>query len=316
MNHKCIIFFLLIYSFGVFAGHEIGNGGDGCENKINEISNELEAWLVDGKYHGLILPEKLTEESYQKSMLSAIKESIVSCIDEKILIGKSEKTCINFIDENGKARINCNRVRIEHTNSELLYKIVHHEYAGIAGLEINNNEYSDEISNYKLTNQLTEFMEEQMVVKLGIKGTSTLKTRFGSCEILMPGLADMRDYSCKDKTKFSINYLLNSDRFEGYNLDGICYDSIVEAVAAMKANEFCKKAFKKDGFDILKPYRRDSSGNICTKNADRDLLSWFGISRTVNSKFGILYNGHLALPQCFDSIADAMKKIEELRSSL
>lgn len=156
----------LLLSMNSSAGNEKGNGGDICENKMRNISNDIKSWLLKDEYKGLQLPEDLEEESYKHGMLKAIKKSLLSCTTDKVFIGKAEKTCINFQDDNGDTRVKCNFDRFMKTAEDKEYQLMHHEFAGVAGFETNNGE---EKSDYKISIQINKFLKKEEVLKLGIK---------------------------------------------------------------------------------------------------------------------------------------------------
>ena len=114
------------------------------------------------------LSNGLTSEEYKSKMLEAIEGNpIIKCQTEELLFGSAEKTCLNTTN-NGNAEIVCNLDRIESSNIEEKYRIIHHEIAGLAGIEVNETESSD----YFYSNQITANLEEQLVKKLAIKKSS------------------------------------------------------------------------------------------------------------------------------------------------
>lgn len=153
----------------ISGGHD-GNGGDICENKINNIVHDIEQWLLNDKFKGIHLPPPISESQYKAKMLKAIqKTDIRSCTSDKIYVNKVEKTCMNFESRKGGAEIVCNFDRLMKTSFNDSYLLIHHELAGIAGLETNNG---DEKSDYKISNQITEYLKKEVVTKLGIKNES------------------------------------------------------------------------------------------------------------------------------------------------
>jgi hypothetical protein len=88
----------------------------------------------------------------------------LSCTDSVILVSGVEKTCKNFSDENGESKILCNAKRFLETSDEDQYVLVHHEYAGLSGFEVNDG--AD--SQYQLSNQITGYLQNQVVKKLAV----------------------------------------------------------------------------------------------------------------------------------------------------
>jgi len=165
MTRLILLGALLTISLTTFAasGGKIGNGGDICEDKIKIIRDDIRSWILQGGSKGLELPEDISLKDYNKLMLASFN-AIINCSDEKIFIGSAEKTCKNFEDENGYNSIQCNFERFNKTTMDDQYKLVHHEYAGISGFEVNNDEESD----YRISNQIMAFLDYHVVKKLSI----------------------------------------------------------------------------------------------------------------------------------------------------
>ncbi len=168
-QEKIILTLLFAVISGVaHAGHVTGNGGDLCEDRINVVRDDIKTWIVKGGSKDLRLPKDISLDQYNSQMLNEISKAKVSCTDDKIFIGSSEKTCMNDKDENGTPYIRCNIDRFKANNSESQYVLVHHEYAGLSGFEVNHGESSA----YFLSNQLSEYLVSKVDVKLGIKDPS------------------------------------------------------------------------------------------------------------------------------------------------
>lgn len=173
---KKILFGLLLVgsSINVFAGGK-GNGGDICENRIIEIRNDVKQWINKGAGEKLNFPDGLTPEVYSFKMLDATESTTISCVSDKLFIGNAEKTCVNsYNDSTGESLMECNIDRfIKSTNESNQYKLIHHEYAGVAGLEVNNG--TDE-SDYILSNQISGYLEEKLIKQLVVKDLYNNKT--------------------------------------------------------------------------------------------------------------------------------------------
>ncbi|WP_413287936.1 hypothetical protein [Bdellovibrio sp. HCB337] len=146
-------------------GYDHGNGGDMCEYRFKTVQDDLTAWIAKGGSAYLQLPPEISHEKYNIYMLDKIQAAKVSCIDEKVFVGNAEKTCKNFVEANGTSRILCNRDRFMTTPESDQYVLVHHEYAGLAGFEVNTGE----TSHYEISNQISGYLESQIVKKLVVK---------------------------------------------------------------------------------------------------------------------------------------------------
>ena len=162
---------LLLLSFSIFSFHkayankEVGNGGDICEDRVKTIREDLDAWIIQGGSADLKLPASISLSSYNSEMLKGISQAQVSCTAGAILVGNVEKTCKNYVDPKGIPRIVCNEKLFMETSESDQYVLVHHEYAGLAGFEVNDGENSQ----YNISNQISEYLVEAVIKKLAIK---------------------------------------------------------------------------------------------------------------------------------------------------
>lgn len=166
---------ITLSSLNLFA-NEKGNGGDICENRIKIIRNNISSWILKGGAEELELSQMgITLQAYKEKMLEKIKSTKISCPSEQVFIGKAEKTCKNFVDGKGTTRLVCNANRFNGIMSEEdEYRLIHHEYAGIAGLEVNQGEGPDyEESNYFISNQIAALIENELVKRLPIKNSDS-----------------------------------------------------------------------------------------------------------------------------------------------
>jgi hypothetical protein len=162
---KLFILGLVLGSLNAFASDK-GNGGDICENQMRNIANDIESWLLNDEYSGIKLPVNIGIKTYKQGMLSAVRKSVLSCTTGKIFVGGAEKSCKNFRDNRGIPRIICNFERFTKTEEKEKYKLMHHEFAGVAQFEANNGK---EASVYVISNQISDFLRVEEVLKLGIK---------------------------------------------------------------------------------------------------------------------------------------------------
>ncbi|MDG0818071.1 hypothetical protein [Bdellovibrio svalbardensis] len=167
---KQLIFILLLaISSQSFAGPRIvGNGGDICENRFYTVRDDINSWVLSGGSKNLILRKELSLDKYNSDMLTQMKYGKISCTEDKVFVGAAEKTCKNYVTSDGVAVISCNINRFMNTSEADQYVLVHHEYAGLAGFEKN----SAEVSNYEISNQISEYLEDTIVKKLSIRPAS------------------------------------------------------------------------------------------------------------------------------------------------
>jgi hypothetical protein len=89
--------------------------------------------------------------------------------EKSVVVAGEMKTCqgIPAKDEK-KARIICNSKEFKTLTDSQRYRLIHHEYAGLALVEKNEGHASD----YYFSNQITNMLQVRMVSRLGIKRES------------------------------------------------------------------------------------------------------------------------------------------------
>jgi hypothetical protein len=158
---------VLLTTFTALAGNSDRGGGDMCENRFKQVRDDIDSWIVRGgpQTGRLQLPSNLSIGDYASAMRAQIAEAKVNCVSDVIRVGETEKTCKKFVDEQNQSQIVCNLDRFLNTGESDQYVLVHHEYAGLANIEVNNGDDS----NYNVSNQITAYLEVQSVKKLVVK---------------------------------------------------------------------------------------------------------------------------------------------------
>lgn len=169
-------------------GGEAGGGGDDCENRIQLIADDIKSWIKKGGSNYLKFEGDLNAEAYNTKMLDILNivssnelvSNVVECTSDKIYVGETEKTCrwevSKEVSEQG-FKIFCNYDRFMNGVSDeskkleredAQYQLVHHEIAGVAGVE---GSFKDR-SRYNLSNQIVASLaykkEKKLVVKTGL----------------------------------------------------------------------------------------------------------------------------------------------------
>jgi hypothetical protein len=171
--------FLLI-SVTAFAGTESGGGGDASEERVNEIRSDLLSWIKSGGAKGLVLPTELTYEEYYSEMKDLLQPQkvVIGFVESEVNVNGVAKTCRGYLSKtDSRQHIICNIGRFANTSEADQYKLIHHEFAGLAGLEKNDGAASD----YNLSAQITDFLTRQTVLRLAVKRkaiSSSLKKLF------------------------------------------------------------------------------------------------------------------------------------------
>ncbi|MCM2322652.1 MAG: hypothetical protein NDJ90_05275 [Oligoflexia bacterium] len=146
-----------------------GGGGDTCEDRIKVIRDDLQSWIQKSGPADLTLPTGVSVEQYSGSMLSAIGATKLRCVgpnDEgfPVLVNGTPKIC-RFDQGDETGLITCDLAKFNSLGEADQYVLVHHEYAGMAGIEPPNG--AD--SNYDVSNQISQYLVNVTVKKLAVK---------------------------------------------------------------------------------------------------------------------------------------------------
>lgn len=194
MNHFLMILFLLTthsQSFGLplssnisksktraqsailHGGSEGTGGGDICESRIQNILADINQWIHLGGAKQLKLPPNTTLKKYHKNMTKAMQNVKIKCVGEKdkefpVQINGTPKIC-KFTSSLNSNQFTCDFIKWNQLNETQQYVLIHHEIAGIAGIEKANLDVSD----YQVSKQLEHFLFDQFDKKLAIKSSRT-----------------------------------------------------------------------------------------------------------------------------------------------
>jgi len=171
-------------SLAAHAGGTSGGGGDASESRVNEIRTDILKWISEGGAQGLRLPVTLTLASYEKSMSSilaphAVVVGFVTATQEaqtndpelSVSVNGQPKTCRGFVSQkDSRPHILCNSERFAQVSESKQYQLIHHEYAGLAGVEQNVGASSD----YVVSSQITDYLVPETVLRLSVKKPSSV----------------------------------------------------------------------------------------------------------------------------------------------
>lgn len=145
-----------------------GGGGDGSEERVSDIRSDILLWINNGGAKKLSLPQDISYGQYVDSMTAILqpKKVIIEFTQDKVMVENIEKTCMGFLSTvNDLANIKCNISRFKEASESQKYRLIHHEFAGLVGVEKNEGAASD----YVLSSQITDFLIPQTVLKLAVK---------------------------------------------------------------------------------------------------------------------------------------------------
>jgi len=154
-------------SIEIYSSNEGRGGGDLCEDKIKIIRDDIKGWILRDGSRYLKLPENITYKQYFETMLSRITKTKISCVykgdkGHPVEIYGTPKICV-FSKKNSS--ITCDAKKFNSLSQEEQFILVHHEYAGLSGVEPPNKEDS----NYIVSNQISDYLTSKVVKRLAVK---------------------------------------------------------------------------------------------------------------------------------------------------
>lgn len=183
-------------------GGNSGGGGDASEARVNEIRSDILSWIGKGGAQNLKLPKDMSYGQYEDAMkdILAPKKVIIGFVEKddaqnpelQVSVNGIPKTCRGFISKKDKApHILCSIPRFKETKDGDQYRLIHHEYAGLARLEKNEGASSD----YEISNQLTDYLTYQKVLRLAVKtpDVSVDRPGLGTAVLVLPKFLKAQD---------------------------------------------------------------------------------------------------------------------------
>ncbi|MES2962607.1 MAG: hypothetical protein V4760_01870, partial [Bdellovibrionota bacterium] len=180
-------------------GGSNGGGGADMESEFKAIALNVRDWINGGGSASLELPRGVTNEQYKTGMLRELGSYSIQMVSRELKFGGSVKTCVSrSVAEKDRAKLKvrgqilCNQTLFLNTykyNTEGAYRLVHHEFAGLAGLEQNRGQQSD----YVVSDQLSQFLEREIVLRLPVttkKDPKGLRTNMCGANVLLQSHQD------------------------------------------------------------------------------------------------------------------------------
>lgn len=166
------------------AGGVHGGGGNIDELPVYEVRVDILKWISEGGAKGLKLPSGVSYEFYQSSMskilldhaviitaVTTAQENASTDLELKVLVNGQPKMCRGFVSvKDGLDHLLCNSDRLKAATPADRYRLIHHEYAGLAGVEQNVGASSD----YQISDQITDYLVPETVWRLSVKKPAVL----------------------------------------------------------------------------------------------------------------------------------------------
>lgn len=157
-------------------GGSNGGGGGDMESEFKEIALNISQWIRSGRSAALTLPSEITADKYRNAMIQELQSFSIEMVARPVFFGGTEKTCVSArvpaiqqIRSSSPVRnkIICNQDLFRQTytnNINGAFRLVHHEFAGLAGVERNQGQDSD----YRVSDQISKYLREQRIYRLPV----------------------------------------------------------------------------------------------------------------------------------------------------
>jgi hypothetical protein len=247
-------------------GTEGVGGGDPCEDKIKEVRDDIQSWINKGGPAGLDLDNGLTVIGYSEKMSKQISSAKIRCVGPgndayPVLVYGTPKVCQFQKGLLKSATITCDRDAFLKLKDDSQYMLVHHEYAGLADIEIPNRDDSD----YYVSDQITSYLVDTIVKRLAVKPTGG---NAGRNEWSMVIGAEGVQLASSLREALNVVQFADCD-FQrekddaGYNWSCDGMDNKTERYDLIpKKNNIAKVGFSWDVGRFFCDGKRDSSGNL------------------------------------------------------
>ncbi len=151
-------------------GSEGVGGGDICEDQIKIIRDDIAQWITKDGHKSLI---GINPNQYAENMQKQISTAKVRCVgkgdkDYPVKVFGTPKVCRFDTGLLNSSTITCSREEFMKMDEDNQYVLVHHEYAGLAGIELPNKDDSQ----YEISNQISKYLVSKVVKKLAVKENS------------------------------------------------------------------------------------------------------------------------------------------------
>lgn len=169
---------LAIFPFASAKADKDRGGGDLCEQRIQDIRDDIVSWIQRDGHKGLSLGQ-WTPEDYSRSMNASTKVAKIRCVSPgdkgyPVEINGTPKEC-RFDKRGSSATVTCDKSKFESRSESDQYRLIHHEYAGIAQLE----KADEDVSSYWISNQISGYLVDVKIKRLAVRsakpGSSNIK---------------------------------------------------------------------------------------------------------------------------------------------
>lgn len=148
-----------------WAGTEL-HGGDPIELQFQEVATNIGQWIESGNADALEMPDAISLDAYKQRMLRTLEGYRISFTEDSVVVEGAQKVCQNSGPSSQPGKILCNRKAFValKSDSAQLYQLVHHEIAGLSGIELGLGANSD----YFISRQISDYLRDEVVKRLPV----------------------------------------------------------------------------------------------------------------------------------------------------
>jgi len=221
-NFAAGLLLLGVSTLALAQGGSDRGGGDLCEARIKLVRDDIKDWIEQGGSNSLTFPAGVDGRQYSTAILKSIEQAKVMCVGPgddgyPVEVNGTAKVCRFDREWFGNSKITCNYDKFQAMEQSDQYILVHHEYAGLAGLENPNG--ADSV--YEISNQISGYLTDVMVKRLAVRpqqqpgstipdpktvaiferlGDAILNTQFLDCDVSADSSDKSRIIEFKKKT--------------------------------------------------------------------------------------------------------------------
>lgn len=152
-----------------------GGGDAACEARFKAVRDDMSDWIASGGGQKLQLGN-VTVSEYQQKMLSEVGSASIECLPDSdprmpLTVAGVAKVCL-FEKQSSGNKILCGYRNFQALDESNQYVLVHHEYAGLAGLERPDGGSSV----YQISNQLRSYLVSRTEKRLSLNSKALCPT--------------------------------------------------------------------------------------------------------------------------------------------
>ena len=209
-----------------YSGSEGVGGGDLCEDRIKTIRADLKTWIENKGSEALQLPSGVSQVQYSQGMLNALAGAKIACVgpgdnNYPVEVHGTAKVCKFNVSAASKL-ITCDFKKFQSMTESDQYVLIHHEYAGLAGIDQPNG--SDSV--YTVSNQISGYLVDQVVKRLAVKPSAASFEFPKNLQLVETSDVNMMSFSFLEELKKNYKTIrCTADKNSQFDLNVLLEDS-------------------------------------------------------------------------------------------